>query len=107
VSGSAECEAIRLDACIAELDLDEALGDLSRLADHLVRARVANRAAAVRAHISAVCVGCELTVEEHPELDRRPGGGRSHHEVDIARSELVGDSSPGLVQDGRMARDSP
>ena len=71
--GSAEGEAVRLDARVLELDLDAAVGDLSRLAEQLVRALVANRAAAVRAHVSAVGLGCELPVEEHPEPDRRPG----------------------------------
>src|SRR4051794_32164299 len=64
---SAEGEAVGLDASVEELDADEAVGDLTRLTDQLVRALLAHGAGAVFVHVRAVRVGCGSTVQEHPE----------------------------------------
>src|ERR1700730_6738608 len=105
--GSAEGEAIRLDVRVEKLDLEEAVGNRSGLADQLIGALVAHHPAAVRIHVAPALVFRELTIEEHPEPDRRATGRRAHHEVEIARVELEGDSSAMLVQDRGVPGDRP
>ncbi len=87
---------------------DEAVGDRSRLADQLVRALVAHRSRCrPRPH---QCRVRRLRVDRRGTPgtgSTRPEDDGSHHEVDIARVELEGDSSPGLVQDRGVARDRP
>src|SRR5262245_6244403 len=68
--GSAECEAVRLGARLGELDLEEAVGYGSGLADQLVGALLAHRPAAVRVHVGPAGVLRELAVEEDAERNR-------------------------------------
>src|SRR5688572_11947114 len=96
--GSAEREAVHLHARFAELDLEAAGDNRSWLADQLVRALVAGDAAAVGVHVGPVGAVRGLTVEEDPEWDRSSPGRRSHDEVEVARVELEGDASAGLVR---------
>src|SRR5918994_3228508 len=95
---STEGEAIHLHTRVTELDLEPARGDRSRLADELVCALVAGNSTAVGVHVDGVRAVPRLTIEEDPERDRCSLGCRSHNEVQVARVELDGDASAGLVR---------
>src|SRR6185295_2384821 len=89
---SAEREAIRLGACVEELDLEASLPDAPGLADQLVEALFGQGADALLVEVEPVGGARRLPVEKHAEPERCPRPRRPHHEIDVARLELERDA---------------
>ncbi len=64
---SAEGEAEELDARVEELNLDDALGNRSRLTDQLVGPLLSDGTSAVGIDVRSMRAGCWLAIYVHPE----------------------------------------
>ena len=63
--------------------------------------------APVSIHIRPAGDAGGLTVQEHPEWDRRSRGCGPHDEVEVARVEAERDAPSGLIRHRRMPGDRP
>src|SRR6266851_2557652 len=95
---SAKCEAEDFSAAIEELDLKTAVLDRSRLTDQLIHPLLHDRAVSVRVDIGSVGRPGTLTNEQDAKPHHRAFFRRSHHQVHIARVELVSDQSLRTVE---------
>src|ERR1700693_862062 len=95
-------EAEGFDAAVEELDLKPPVADRSRLTDQLIHPLLHNRAVFARVDIGSVGWPSALTVEQHAKPHGRALSRRSHHEVHIARVELVRDPSSRTVERARV-----
>jgi hypothetical protein len=103
----AKREAEGFGAPVLELDLKPPVTDRSLLADELIHPLLYNRAVPVCVDISSVARRGALTVEQHAKPHGRALSRRSHHEVHIARVELVRDLAVGAVERARVGADRP
>src|SRR6266702_7886479 len=104
---SAKREAEGFGASVEELDLKPPVADRSRLTDQQIHPRLNNRAVSVRIDVGSVGWPSALTVKENAKPHGRAFFRRSHHEVHIARVELVGDPAFRTVEGARVGADSP
>src|SRR5438874_12814107 len=103
----AKREAEDFGATVEELDLKTAVEDRSGLTDQLIYPLLHNRALPVGVDISSVGRRGALTVEEHAKSHARSLSRRPHHEVHVARVELVRDSAVRAVERARVGADGP
>src|SRR4030081_3665516 len=104
---SAKREAEGFGAAVEELDLKPAVADRSRLTDQLIHPLLHNRAVSARVDIGSVGWPSALTVEQNAKPHARALSRRSHHEVHIARVELIHDPSFGTVERACIGADGP
>jgi hypothetical protein len=86
-----EGEGIGLGAGVGEGDLEGALDDGPVLPGELVQPLFGERAGAVLVQVGSVVRAGRLPVEEDPEPGGRSRRGRSHDQIEVARSEPAGD----------------
>src|SRR3989440_4015961 len=103
----AEREAEGFGAAIEELDLKPPVRDRSLLTDELIHPLLHNRAIPIGVDISPMGPRGAPSVEEHTKLHSRALSRRPHHEVHVARVELVRDSAVGAVERARVGADGP
>jgi hypothetical protein len=105
--GLSKREAEDFGAAVEELDLEPPLADRSRLTNQLMHPLLHNRATPVGVDISSVGRGAAFTINVNAKPHARALSRRPHHEVHVARVELIRDSSARTVERARVGPDGP
>lgn len=102
-----EGEHVRVTAGVEERDLERALTDPTGLPNELVQTRFGDRPIAVLVGINSVGRARRLSVEKHAEAQGPIARRGAHHEVQVARMEMMRDPPGGPVEHGGLRSDRP